>query len=87
MIIIVNFSGIQVKHGYVELNGVWYHQNCSIFVYNKKNKCEWCERLQNILRAKKHYKELCLRKQSSKQLGPSLTPMSKKTLLSINKKG
>jgi len=26
------------------------------FVNNKKNKCEWCERLQNILRAKKSYK-------------------------------
>jgi len=30
--------------------------------------------------------ELCLRRQSKEQLCPSLTPLSKKTLLSINKK-
>lgn len=75
-----------MKHGNIDPNGIWYHQNCNIFVNNKKNKCEWCERLLNILRAKKYYNELCLKKQSKKQLYTSLTPLRKKTLLSINKK-
>lgn len=57
-----------MKHGNIDPNGIWYHQNCNIFVNNKKNKCEWCERLLNILRAKKYYNELCLKKQSKKQL-------------------
>jgi len=52
----------------------------------QKSRCEWCERLSSIFRAKKHYFEICKKKKTIKRLGSTLTTNRNKTLLGIEKK-
>lgn len=52
----------------------------------QKSRCEWCERLCSIFRAKKHYLDKCKKKKTIKRLGSTLTPNRKNMLLGIQKK-
>lgn len=80
------FLGIVIKYGIIHSNDIWYHKNCMVLININKSRCERCERLCSIFRAKLHYLESCKKKKSIKRLGPMLTPNRKNTLLGIKKK-